>query len=139
MTAKTIKLIVFLILLVHGIGHFQGVVASTGIKISKTSSSSSWLLNNFLKDNTSGIICFLLYAITAVGGIIAALSFKGLVFPNHLWQTLVLFTAFSSAVSLILFPNALAMFFNKIGAIAVDVIILLSLLWFQWPSEIFNS
>jgi hypothetical protein len=139
MTAKTIKLIVFLILLVHGIGHFQGVVTSLGIKISKSSSSSSWLLNSILGDNTSGIMCFLLYIITAISGIVAAMSFKGLIFPQHLWQTLVLLTAFSSAVSLILFPNALAMFFNKLGAIAVDIIIFLSLFLLHWPSEIFEN
>jgi len=33
MTPKSIKLIAFIILLVHGIGHFQGVVAAFGVKI----------------------------------------------------------------------------------------------------------
>jgi hypothetical protein len=47
---------------------------------------------------------------------------------ESLWQSLALVTAFISTLCLVLFPNALAMFFNKAGAIAVNLIIYYSVL-----------
>ncbi len=139
MTVKTIKLIVFIILSIHAIGHFQGVATATGAKLSRSSSAASWLLNKFLGKNISQIICLLLYFIAAHLGIFAAFSFQGWIFPQHLWQNLVFLTAVFSTIALVLYPNALAMFFNKIGAITVNAIIILSLFWLQWPSVIFGN
>ena len=47
MTTKTVKLIAFIVLLVHGIGHFQGVAAGLGLKINSSSPAQSWLLKSF--------------------------------------------------------------------------------------------
>jgi len=139
MTTKTIKTIAFIVLLVHGIGHLQGVITSLGIKISHTASPISWLLKG-LGENTNRAICLVLYLLTAAIGILAALSFKGIFFPVSSWQWLALLTAFMSSFCLILFPNALAMFFNKIGAIAVNLIIFYSLLFnAHWPSALFED
>jgi len=139
MTTKTIKTIAFIVLLVHGIGHLQGVITSLGIKTSHTASPISWLLKG-LGENTNRAICLVLYLLTAAIGILAALSFKGIFFPVSSWQWLALLTAFMSSFCLILFPNALAMFFNKIGAIAVNLIIFYSLLFnAHWPSALFDD
>jgi len=138
MTTKTIKLIVFITLMVHGIGHFQGVAASFGIKINNAQASQSWLLKS-LSERTNGSICLVLFLVTGITGILTALGFQHILFPGS-WQLLASITAVLSTLCLILFPNGFAMFFNKIGAIAVNLFLWYSVILGQyWPSVIFED
>lgn len=138
MTTKTVKLIAFIALLVHGIGHFQGVAASLGLKINTSSPAQSWLLKAF-SENFNKTTCLIVFFITGAFGILAALSFKGMFFPDA-WQTLALITAVLSTICLIIFPNGFAFFFNKAGAIAVNLIIYYSIAFGQqWPEVLFND
>jgi len=120
MTTKTIKLIVFIALLVHGIGHLQGVVASFGVKINDAQPAQSWLLKS-LDAQWNKRICFTLFLVTSVIGIITALSFKDILIDSTVWQVTALITAIISVLCLVVFPNSFAMFFNKIGAIGVNL------------------
>jgi hypothetical protein len=139
MTTKSIKLIVFIALLVHGIGHFQGVVAAFGVKINNKETTKSWLLKNSNKQ-TLRILMGLLFLSTAVLGILTALSFNDILLNQNLWQTLAIPTAILSTLCLIIFPNALAMFFNKVGAVAVNLFIYYSVMFNgNWPSVIFED
>ena len=139
MTTKTVKLIAFILLLVHGIGHLQGLVASFGVKINNSNARISWLLKN-LGDSLNSKICLILFLLTAVFGILTALSFKGILISVSLWQSFAIFTAISSTLCLVLFPNGFAMFFNKVGAITVNLIIYYSIVFNQnWPSVLFED
>jgi hypothetical protein len=138
MSTKTVKIIVFLALLVHGIGHFQGVVASLGINYNKKTSTESWLFRG-LDKKTNTIICFILYLLAGISAILAALGFQDILLGDF-WRNLAIVSAFSSLACLVLFPNALAMFFNKVGAILVNLWIFYSLLFNnQWPSMVFED
>ncbi len=139
MTIKTVKLIAFILLLVHGIGHLQGVVASFGVKINNSNARISWLLKD-LEESVNAKVSFVLFLITAIFGILTALSFKGILISGSLWQSFAIVTAILSTLCLILFPNGFAMFFNKIGAIAVNLIIYYSIVFNQnWPSVFFEE
>ena len=139
MTIKTIKLIVFLALLVHGIGHLQGVVAGLGVKFFKSSSTDSWLLKG-LGEGANRFICLILHLLTAVTGVLTALCFKDIFLQEGSWEMLALVTALCSTACLVLFPRALAMFFNKAGAVAVNLWIYYSILLNgNWPAEIFGE
>ena len=139
MTTKAIKLIAFIALLVHGIGHFQGVVAGIGVNINNSNPASSWLLKGLSIQNNR-IICLVLFLITGIIGILTALTYRGLLLNEALWQPMAIATAILSTICLVVFPNGFAMFFNKVGAIAVNLIIYYSILFNQnWPSEIFND
>ena len=139
MTPKTIKSLVFVILLVHGIVHFQGVIGSLGVKFNEKSSYASWLLKGF-GQNTNRIICLVLYLAAGVFGILTALCMKDLIMASASWQDLALITAILSTLCLIIFPRSLAMFFNKAGAIAVNLVIYYSILLNgQWPSVLFED
>ena len=139
MTKKTVKLIVFFLLLIHGIGHLQGVVASFGVKINNSNARISWLLKDF-GERLNSKICFVLFLTTAVCGILTALSFKGILLSESIWQNLATITTISSTLCLVLFPNGFAMFFNKIGAIAVNLIIYYSIVFSQnWPAVLFED
>ena len=139
MTAKTVKLIVFLTLLVHGIGHLQGVVSGLGVQFRANSTTRSWLLKSS-SDGLNRIICLILYLGAAIFGILAALSFKDVIIAQGLWQTFALITAILSTLCLVMFPSALAMFFNKAGAIAVNLLIYYSILFHgAFPQAAFND
>ena len=139
MSPESVKIIAFIVLLIHGIGHFQGVVGSLGMKLSKSYTPVSWFMKG-LSENVNRTICFVLFLITGIVGIAAALSLVSLLIPNSIWQVIALITAFSSTITFIFFPNGLAMFFNKAGAIAVNLIIFYSILFNgQWPASLFND
>jgi hypothetical protein len=137
MSTKTIHLIVFLAFLIHGIGHFQGVVSSFGVNIGKSGGYKSWLLKS-QSDKTNKTICFILYFLSAVGFLIVAASFKGWLFDASLWKPLAFITAIISVIALIFFWNALAMFFNKAGAIIVNAFCLFSIYLIKWPASLFD-
>ena len=138
MTTKTVRLIAFIVLLVHGIGHFQGVAGGLGIKINNSAPGQSWLLKGFSAD-FNRIICLVLFFITGTIGILAALSFKGILMANA-WQSFATITAILSTICLVAFPNGFAMFFNKAGAILVNLFIYYSIVLNQnWPEALFNE
>ena len=139
MTTKTVKLIVFIALLVHGIGHFQGVAASLGAKINNSNAGVSWLLKSW-GEGTNKTISLILFLITGILGILTALSFKGILINESTWQLMAVITALCSILCLILFPNSFAMFFNKVGAIGVNLFIYYSIVFNgNWPSVIFED
>jgi hypothetical protein len=139
MTTKTVKLLVLITLLVHGIGHIQGVIAGMGVKFKDNTSNKSWLFQG-MTENTHRILCTALYLGAALTAILAALGFRDILIPESSWQLFALATAFLSTASLLIFPNALAMFFNKAGAIAVNLLIYYSILFNgAFPAEAFND
>lgn len=139
MSPRGIKIIAFIILLVHGIGHFQGVAAALGLKINNREPALSWLLKNFGK-RLNYSTCFALFFITALFGIAAAFSVMGFIIPVDFWEILATVTAVLSTICLIVFPNGFAQFFNLAGAIAVNLLIYYSTVLGQhWPSVLFES
>ncbi|KPL13844.1 MAG: hypothetical protein AMS26_12905 [Bacteroides sp. SM23_62] len=139
MSTKTLKLIAFIVLLVHGIGHLQGVVSSSGVKFRSSTSTVSWLLKG-LGEKWNKLICLVLYLAAGVLGIFAALGIIGLLGPGAQWTSMAMACAIFSTLGLILFPKALALFFNKAGAIAVNLIIFYAILFNGfWPSSIFED
>ena len=139
MSANSVKLIAFLALLVHGVGHLQGVVSSSGVKFRTSTSNTSWLLKR-LDVKWNKLICLLLYLAASVFGIFAALSFRGVLGPDSQWTSLAIACAIFSSLGLVFFPKALALFFNKAGAIAVNLFIFYSILFNgNWPSAIFED
>jgi hypothetical protein len=139
MSTSTVKLIVFLALLVHGIGHLQGVVSSSGIKFRTSSSNTSWLLKG-RSEKLNKLICLVLYLVASVSGIFAALGLNGVLGPDSPWTSLALACAIFSTLGLVLFPKALAMFFNRAGAIMVNLIIFYAILFNDdWPAAIFED
>ena len=139
MSANSVKLIAFLALLVHGIGHLQGAVSSSGVKFRTSTSNSSWLLKG-VAEKWNKLICLVLYLAASVFGIFAALSLRGVLGPESQWVSLAMACAIFSTLGMVLFPKALALFFNKAGAIAVNLIIFYSILFNgSWPSAIFED
>jgi hypothetical protein len=99
-------------------------------------SSHSWLLTPLVGDAAARIISVALFAVPFVGFLGAALALMGWVIPHDVWRPLALVSAAVSMAALALYWNALVMLFpHKVGDIAVNVAVLVGLLWANWPTE----
>jgi hypothetical protein len=57
--------------------------------------------------------------------------------PHDWWTTLAGVSAAVSLVTIVLYWNAFVLlFFNKVGALRVDIAVLVCLLWLNWPTEV---
>ncbi len=136
MSTSTLRYIIISVLIFHGIGHSMGILAAFGVKMSSSSSSNSWLLSNLAGEKVTRIFMILLYASAFLGFICSGLGLAGWLIPAGLWKILVIISSIISLLGMILFWNGLAFLFNKIGAIGVNIAVLISLLWLHWPPEI---
>ena len=136
MSSTTLRILLAGILLVHGIGHVLGIMAAMQLTNVKGWSSKSWLLTRIIGEPASRIISFLLFLTAMIGFIGAALALMGWLLPHEWWRPLSAVSAVTSLIALGLFWNAFPSFFpNKIGAITVDVAVLVGLLILDWPTE----
>ena len=136
MSSTTLRLIVAAILFIHGIGHVLGIMASLQLSNTESWSSRSWLLTDLIGDTASRLISFVLFLAALIGFVGAVLALMGWLLPHEWWRPLSAISAAISLVALGLFWNAFpSLFPNKIGAIAVDIAVLVGLLWLEWPTE----
>ena len=108
-------------LFVHGVGHMLGLWMP----------ARSWLLPN-VGEPTLRIIGGILWVLTAVGFLAACLGFLGFVVPGVWWRPLAVISAFVSLFGLFLFWGTWPTM-NVIGALAMNLAVLLTQLWFRWP------
>jgi hypothetical protein len=129
------------VLAFHGVGHAMGIIPALQIPFFQNQtgawaqnwSSHSWLL---MGDAISRILAIILFAVPLIGFLGAALGLMGWLVPHEWWRSLAIVSAVVSLVALALFWNAFIYLFpHKVGAIAVNVAVLVGLLWANWPSE----
>ena len=129
MSITTVRLITGLVLIVHGIGHTLAFFPALNITSTDKWHYHSWLLSGVLGDSASRVIIIILFAIPLLGFIASGLGVFSLLIPHEWWQPLALVSAIVSLIGLALFWNAFpALFPNKIGSIAVNLIVLWALL-----------
>jgi hypothetical protein len=132
----TLRLIIAAVLFVHGIGHALGIMAALQSIPSENWSSRPWLLTNLIGDTASRVICFVLFLGALIGFIGAALALLDWLLPHEWWRSMSVISAATSLFALGLFWKAFPSYFpNKIGAIVVNVAVLVTLVWLEWPTE----
>ena len=73
---------------------------------------------------------------SAASAIGAALGLIGWLVPHQWWRTLAIVSAAISLVTVVIYWNALMLFFpHKVGALGVDIATLVCLLGTNWPTE----
>lgn len=136
MAMSATRIVVALVLVGHGVGHALGVLPAVGIRLSGSHSAQSWLFTSLLGDTAARGIGALLWTIGLVLFVGAGLGCLGWLVPTAWWRSLAISAAAVSLVTLALFWHGFPFLFpNKIGAIAVDVAVLLSVLWLRWPAD----
>lgn len=135
MTPEILRTVFSLLLFVHGIGHIQGVLSSLGLFNNDSWHPRSWLIDKLLEEKISRIVAVMLWGLAVLGSLAAAFAFLGIGLPHEIWRTLAVAASIPSSLGLIFYWNSLAMIFNKLGAIAINLWILIGLLLLNWPSE----
>ena len=136
MSPTVLRTIIALVLFVHGIGHVMAFFPALGISSTETWHARSWLLTSVIGESASKVILVILFGAALLGFVGAALALMGWLVPHDIWRTLSIVSAVISLIAIVLYWNAfVALFPNKIGALAVDIAVLVCLLFLNWPSE----
>jgi hypothetical protein len=127
--------IIAMVFFIHGIGHIMCLLPALGMNVSPTWNSHSWLLSDLMGQRATNILAVIIWLTTVIGFLLAALALLGWGVPHEWWRPLAVVSAVMSLIGIILFWNAFASWFNKAGAIAVDLAVLIGLLVMHWPVE----
>ena len=129
------RLWIGIVLLAHGVGHALGVLALFDLQ-PEGWNARSWLLTDRIGDLPAKTISVVLWVAALAGFVLAGLGLLELGVPEAWWKPLAVSFAIVSLVTLTLFWNAFpALFPNKIGAIAVNLAVLVGVLLADWPTE----
>ncbi|HVN55741.1 MAG TPA: hypothetical protein VMT46_15520 [Anaerolineaceae bacterium] len=121
MSTQTIRILIAGALFVHGIGHTLGIW--------KPARSLPFLRT---PDPTLRLVSGVLWVVIALGFVASAMSFFGILLPAGWWRPLAVVFALISLVMLLLFGRSWPLF-NFIGASAMNIAVLVALLWLHWP------
>lgn len=140
MSAVTLRVVAASLLIFHGVGHALGVLPAFGVTLGRTHAAGSWLISG--PTGTAGVreLGFVLWVVTLLGFVAAGLGLLGWLVPQAWWQGLAITSAILSLLTLALFWSGLPLLFpHKIGAIAVNLAVLVCLLWLRWPSALLGD
>lgn len=136
MSPTIVRALIAAVLFIHGIGHVTGVMPALQLFDVKGWNSRSWLLTPLIGETASRILSAVLFLVALVGFVASTLALLGWLVPHEWWRTLALVSAVISIVTIVLFWNAFVSFFpNKVGALGVDIAVLVCLLVLNWPTE----
>lgn len=138
MSAQTARLFITGMLLLHGLGHFGALGALWWIRRYPGTDTGGWMparswLFPSLATPTATVLASTFWAVSLVGFVAAALSFWG-VLPGEMWRPLAVVSAAVSTLGIVLFLGTWPSF-NTLAALAVNVTVLVTQLWYHWPSE----
>jgi hypothetical protein len=139
MSDQTIKLVAAGVLLLHGLGHGGALGALAWIRFRPGTPTGGWLaarsrLVSSLPADTATTLASALWIVSLVGFVIDAMSLWGVVVPGSVWGPLAVASALVSIAGITFFFGTWPMF-NTFAALAVNVAVLVAVLWLRWPSE----
>ena len=129
-----VKVILALILLAHGIGHSLGLLQAFKVAtVNPQWQGDSWILSGIAGQTLTTAVGVVIWsaailAFTALAGVMVGWL------PATWWQPLAIAGAAISLAGLFLFPAAFPTL-STIGALAIDVILLVAVLWQRWSPE----
>jgi len=136
MSPQLVKILIAGVLLLHGLGHGGAIGAliaiDRGVPSGKWLAARSWLFPG-LNPRAAEFIAIILWTLSLVGFVSAALSFWGVLIPGDLWRTVALVSSFISFIGITLFWGTWPMF-NTLAAQAVNLAVMVTQLWLNWPA-----
>ena len=131
-----VRIVIGLVLLAHGIGHSIGLLGMFKVAtVNPAWNGDSWILSGSAGPTITQAIGVVLWTVSMVG--FAALA--GIVFgwlPESWWVPLAVVSSIASLAGVLFFPVAFPTF-STIGAVAVDVAVLVAVIWYHWvPSDL---
>ena len=143
MSPQIIKFLITATLLLHGLAHGTAFFALLTFASQNGKGAklpfSSWLFPS-LKPRTGAYIASVFWLLSAVGFILASLSFWGTFLPDEVWRSLALVSAVISTVGIILFkgtwpgaPTLKISILDTVIALVINLAVFVCLLWLHWP------
>ena len=140
MSTSTLRIILAIVLIGHGLGHVLGVLAALGFKLTPQHSANSWLLTGLLGEKVLRVLAFVIFLAGRLAFLGAGLGLFGCLVPVSLWAQWAIWGAVISLAGLALFFNAFPTLFpNWVGANVVNVAVLVALLGFRWPPALLSG
>jgi hypothetical protein len=128
MSTNLVRILIAGALFVHGVGHTLGLFMP----------ARSWLMPN-AGESTLRTLSRILWVLTAVGFLLSCLGFLSVIVPSDWWRPLAVVFAIVSLLGLGLFWGTWPAF-NTVGALGMNVAILVTQLWLRWPPvELFGK
>jgi len=120
MLTPAFRIVIAVVLIIHGLGHAMGILPLLGKRLSESHSADSWVLGPLLGNGPSRIVGVVIWVLVMIGFLLSAAGLLGWVVPGQ-WQQMAAVTAVISLAGLTLFWNAFPFLFpNKVGVILVD-------------------
>jgi len=112
------------LLVIHAIGHLQGVLSANSKIGSAHWNLNSQIVSAYMTEANSQITGMSLYLVATISSIFCSLNILGVIYSAADWRFLALISAFASFSAIILYPNGLLGLFNKTAAIGLNISIL---------------
>lgn len=135
-----LKLVIGIVLLAHGVGHVLGIFPVVGVAPMSTLpkwTGESWLLPSS-PPTMSHAIGGVLWGVALVGFVLLSFVVFGWLSETW-WQPLAVGSAAASLVAVALFPSAFPTLVNVVGAAAVDVVVLVATIAYQWAPSVLDG
>lgn len=130
-----LRVVIAAVLLGHGIGHSMGLLQALKIAtVNPTWAGDSWVLTGIAGPTLTQAVGAILWTAAIVGfAALAAIVVSWL--PPSWWQPLAIGSAFVSMLGLLLFPVAFPTL-SSIGALAVNLALLVTVLGYHWAPSV---
>ena len=130
-----LKILVGLVLLAHGLGHSMGILQVFKVAtVNPQWHGDSWILAGAGPTVTQAV-GVVLWSVALVGFALAAAVVFGWL-PESYFAALAIVSAVASLAGIVFFPVAFPTF-STLGALAIDIVTLAAVLWYQWePSDL---
>lgn len=139
MSVPTIRIIVSLVLIAHGLGHALTALPVYGWRLSEAHSADSWLLSKVLRKGLASGFCVIVNLLAMVCFVAAGLALAEWGVAKDSWEGLAVAGSTFSLLGLALFWDGFPFLVpNKVGALFVDILALVMILWLRWPQGLWG-
>jgi hypothetical protein len=126
-----LKIVIALVLLAHGIGHSMGLLQLFKVAtVNPQWHGDSWILTGPAGTTATQVVGGLLWTAAIVGFAALAAAVLGWL-PASWFPPLAVCSAVVSLAGILLFPIAFPTF-STLGALVVDVVVLVAAIWYHW-------
>jgi hypothetical protein len=131
-----IKIVLALVLVAHGIGHSMGLLQVFKVAtINPAWNGDSWILTDLTGTTVAQALGVVLWTVAMVGFVALGAILVGLL-PATWWTPVAIGSALASLVAVLIFPLAFPTF-STIGALVVDLAVIVAAGWYHWvPADL---
>jgi hypothetical protein len=129
-----VRLLIAVVLIAHGVGHTLGLFPILSWFQAEGWSDQSWLLTPLLGEGVVRWVGVIIWVFVSCAFVVLGLALLVTATPLTWWRSLAIVAALLSLAGIILYPSAFPGQLNIVGAVVVDLSLLVALFWLHWPA-----